>query len=720
MIFDDLPITTQESDRLGRGDFLNQISALICNYSDINTNCLVIGIEGDWGSGKTSILNLISEKINKRGNIANVGVFNSWLNINNKSLLLEFMYSLLNCTRDVGDFNEGEQYVQILLNEGLAYVKKILQNSNPSISVEIMGVGVEFNPNLKKMLSSTLSKQKERVIKTMTERLGNKKIVFFIDDIDRLNDDDITLVMQIVKNIADFPNVIYVLAYDRLVVEKALDNCNKGNGSKFLEKIVQVPITLPYIRENEVRSIFMEMLEKIFNEFDTEVDAEHIQAIYDMGLSYYVTNLRQSKRVINAFFIRWLVSRDFCDAGDMLGLITLQIFEPDVYSYMLYNKYKFYDSLVEDVGNHDKKNKEITLQNILERTQGNSSAVLHIIKSMFPKFGDNINLPKDEKTVKRIALESNFYYYFTLRLSSDDILYNDVKKVFYDADEKKFIESLKQWNMQGKIINVWDKLITVIVNSNRTEMKNRCNMVFHGLSAIGGMARTGLQRTPFDVCKAVLHVMYESNSGKLFFSKDREMEIYFLFRDENNSLDLLKVLMDWIGSGFSIGKDDDDSIEVGEKYADDEVHNRCSQIYMERLLKGFDTRIIFNTEYFESLLGYLSLVNKEELKIKLTNLRDICDLFAVLKYTFRVYAQNSMSKIRIQLWLWNLIPKSQYSEWCIDYIKSSNEFSENVMNAVFYLARANNVHNVFTDDNCAIESAARMYYNELINKSSCN
>lgn len=79
------------------------------------------------------------------------------------------------------------------------------------------------------------------------------KIIVVIDDLDRLADTDIQEIFQLVRSIADFKNTIYILSYD----EEILDKIQKDKGGKYIEKIVQVPIKLPKVSQENLKDIFI-------------------------------------------------------------------------------------------------------------------------------------------------------------------------------------------------------------------------------------------------------------------------------------------------------------------------------------------------------------------------------------------------------------------------------------------------------------------------------
>lgn len=88
------------------------------------------------------------------------------------------------------------------------------------------------------------------------------KFIVFIDDIDRLNKKEIKLLIQLIKAVFDFPNVIYILSFDKEIVADALSNEQSINGSQYLEKIIQLSLDIPEIeKENLYNYLFKNLIE---------------------------------------------------------------------------------------------------------------------------------------------------------------------------------------------------------------------------------------------------------------------------------------------------------------------------------------------------------------------------------------------------------------------------------------------------------------------------
>ncbi|MCK6436060.1 MAG: KAP family NTPase [Rivicola pingtungensis] len=128
--------------------------------------------------------------------------------------------------------------------------------------------------------------------------------VVFIDDLDRLPVDELQEMFRVIKSVANFPNVVYVLAYDRKVVSAALDKFHPGRGELFLEKIVQMPVALPVptpqMKEKAYREIFSSV--PAIHEILQKPTDHYSHNGYGWGLicESFINNTRQAKRLRDA------------------------------------------------------------------------------------------------------------------------------------------------------------------------------------------------------------------------------------------------------------------------------------------------------------------------------------------------------------------------------------------------------------------------------------
>ena len=93
MINHDLPITTASEDILNRGSFADSLAqTLLQSYF---SSSFAIGLYGEWGSGKTSLLNMVFEKVEKANADTIIIKFNPWLCSDPKQLISQFFKQLV-------------------------------------------------------------------------------------------------------------------------------------------------------------------------------------------------------------------------------------------------------------------------------------------------------------------------------------------------------------------------------------------------------------------------------------------------------------------------------------------------------------------------------------------------------------------------------------------------------------------------------------------------
>lgn len=192
-----------------------------------------------------------------------------------------------------------------------------------------------------------IEKLSER-LKTLKKKLRKNKtrIIVFVDDLDRLMDDEVVDVLRAVKAVGDLPYVTYVLLYDRDNITKALDNSCHNKGDEYLEKIIQVPIGMPEPPEAAVQNSLEEELNRIMGESAGATHAEDYIAFIDPARSVYqncvipfIHNIRDVIRLSNEFGFRYRALQDDVEANDLLGITTLEVFRPDLHRWIMENKY---------------------------------------------------------------------------------------------------------------------------------------------------------------------------------------------------------------------------------------------------------------------------------------------------------------------------------------------------------------------------------------------
>lgn len=349
----DTPINNRDKDMYSYSRLAERIADCICS-ANAEDSSFTIGISGSWGSGKTSLINLVESELSDRKshnlNAPEVLRFNPWRFNSQEQLLTEFFNSvktkLTGTTFDLE--NEtcnsiGEAlsaYSASISYPSLASLSTLLFSPNPPLGVAL-SVGSRFAI---KIGARVLGKQLQSYVKSLEDQKHDidiklKKVhpnlVVVIDDIDRLSDDEICLVFKLVALTASFPHVVYLLAYDRSIVERALNKIQIGDGAGYLEKIIQLPIEMPKLLEVDVApqldSIVHELQAKSrFADSMNQDDRLHSHAVLSRVVLPLIRVHRDICRLKNSAITSQMRTDDEICPADILGMSAIQCLAPNL------------------------------------------------------------------------------------------------------------------------------------------------------------------------------------------------------------------------------------------------------------------------------------------------------------------------------------------------------------------------------------------------------
>lgn len=200
----DNPILIKEKDLLHRYPLASRIAGMIGRFE--GEESLVIGIEGEWGSGKTSFVNLILEDLG--ASTALIVKFNPWNFSDQNELIKDFFNSIIDSLKQGGDKDSEARAKKIS-----DYSSKLLKRSELTIAPEFSLFGfLNFKLGELRKLGGDepLEKQKEEVNELLKE--FGRRIIIVIDDIDRLDSHETKQIFKLVKITGSFSNTIFLLA----------------------------------------------------------------------------------------------------------------------------------------------------------------------------------------------------------------------------------------------------------------------------------------------------------------------------------------------------------------------------------------------------------------------------------------------------------------------------------------------------------------------------
>lgn len=240
------PCTAEDEDLLGRRKEAQDLAEKIFQ-TDTSNAAFTLGLTAPWGAGKTSFMLAMKDYLEKQYSEETILLdFNPWMYRKAPNLTQVFFEEL---SRTLAPYSSA------LASGFMQYVDYILSKENNSW----IQLGAHLLPQGFKAKST--SEQYEFLKKGIC-KLG-RKIMIFIDDVDRLDGEELTELFSLVRNISSFPNMSYILAYDKEYVTTQLQNKFNEHTYRYMEKIVQVEYPLAKITPEQLEEALREELKRI-------------------------------------------------------------------------------------------------------------------------------------------------------------------------------------------------------------------------------------------------------------------------------------------------------------------------------------------------------------------------------------------------------------------------------------------------------------------------
>jgi predicted KAP-like P-loop ATPase len=431
----DDPIRSPDEDVFGRENFVKDIYKQIIGYPFENS--YVFGLFGAWGTGKTSVLNLLRYKLKAEDN-KNIIVFDfdPWgfsPEVNLIHAFYENLYKALN----------QEYLLSGIKNTFNNYLKII----SPGLKLHGFGMTINLNYPSPEAIKSE--------IELCLKNIG-KKIVILVDDIDRLDKERIFQVFEIVKRSANLNKTIFVMSFDVDIVSEIFD-AQSTNGKSFIDKIIQNPVNLPAIEQSTIKDYVLEKLNLLFNKL--QIDQHGLDGLgnfrefYKSHVIKLFSTFRHAIRYLNAVNITLPAIKDEVNLDDFLLLELIRIFYPNIYDDIWNNQslfiipsieFKASLSILYGIDPSYRKQTHDKTMSYLSRIKGikNYETLEYLLTTLFPlvenALSNSTNTISDQdRNNKRIFVPEVFPIYFMLKVASGEI------------PDKKIKALIAKWNEQS-------------------------------------------------------------------------------------------------------------------------------------------------------------------------------------------------------------------------------------------------------------------------------
>ena len=447
-----------QKDLFGRNQIINNLSSSISSSMKYN-NCFTIGVVGEWGSGKSTIIELVKEDINKNEilnkNVVIVDDFDPWAIKSQDALVLAFYNTIIEN-----------------LGENIDYFKrKKIQNALINISTNIPYIGKSIGSFFDNRIDDyTEYKEIKADLKEKLEN-SNKRLIFIIDNLDRMNSNNVLFLLTLIGTLFKLPNITYIVAYDkdRMNTIFKIDKIN----SKYLEKIINKEIVIPKIHDSVKQNIFYNCLKKCIiwegcDEFSDEIPKK-IATKFD--------NIRSFIKFLN--LIIYDINYTSLYQYDYLIIRTIEFLDYNLYL-KIYDNKDFVTKIIKDENDFKGKYKdfyeEIKLSSFFDLLQllSGSLSNFNILKNL----KENKNLLTNKRIIENYnSICNSFYFENYFSFSKYTKEYIEIKnhfelkyymtykktKTFFDKNKKylenSYLDALQLYLIDIESIENNDKII---------------------------------------------------------------------------------------------------------------------------------------------------------------------------------------------------------------------------------------------------------------------
>lgn len=387
--------TPAQNDELKISDHINGLA----EFLSICATPTTISIQGEWGTGKTSIMKLVRNEI-KNDTILHIW-FDTWqfsqFSLDN-TLPTVFLNRLIEQISKEGNFKQTKKATKIKLNKTLAGIETI-KNTMGTVASDVIQhkTGLALNKFAKKRNVYKQIDNLKADFKDWIKDAKEERIIIYIDDLDRLVPQKAVELLETLKIFLDVEKCVFVLAIDHDVVTRGvadkygfdLNNPKElEKGINFFDKMIQVPYRVP-IDEYDIKGLIGKLLSN--EKYNDEISAQNIE---NLLINSVGKNPRSIKRILNKFKLQTIIKKDFTKDQILIlfGFICMEQAYPAYYSYFIHKFQDKYDEFIENKSIENKNMAQNIANEIIEENGVDTSTSVLL---------DELNLRDNKKFLQQ-------------------------------------------------------------------------------------------------------------------------------------------------------------------------------------------------------------------------------------------------------------------------------------------------------------------------------
>lgn len=408
-MYSDAALESPANDLLGYQAFTNKVADQI--HEDTPNEEFIVGIYGQWGSGKSTIVNFIEEELNEKPNHPTIIRFNPWWFSDDADLMEKYLSQL-------GASLEGYNKIDELRNKFAKFSRSISKFPLSSFGAPA-DKWAEGLADIAETEPANINELHNEISGHLADYEDD--IVVIVDDIDRLPPAEIRHMFRVIKSVAAFPNITYIVAFDQSVVTEALEGYQGvSDGEEYLQKIIQLPLDVPQVKEGALHVFLSERLNQVLYQSDTLFEEPRWEGAYHDGVLPIIKTPRNAIRLSNSIRTTIRDIESEVNFVDLVCLEALRLFAKGIYDDIKTNR---------DIYTGKDKESSISSNHLNELSVDLNKEIIVLLSYLFPSVSNNYNVIRQNKFVKitdyydrnRICDERNFRIYFRQALGEADL-----------------------------------------------------------------------------------------------------------------------------------------------------------------------------------------------------------------------------------------------------------------------------------------------------------
>jgi hypothetical protein len=444
LFIEDNPDAINIKDEFNRDSYATKLCGYVLNMN--SSTAFNIGVIAEWGAGKTDFLQRMKKTIQDANKV------------HDQNIIVEF-----------NPWRAGK--IDILIDDFFKTLSESLKPFNKSIALKLVdysallfkpGKEIQFRAIdlfLTELAGHTSIKSKFDQINASLQKTG-KRLIIFIDDLDRLSGNEVFEVLKIIRNTASFSNTFFIVGLDEQYVVDALKKVNSvSRENQYLKKIFQLIVTLPVIRKN----LFAIKIKEFLGTGKMPlIDQERIDRMLNFldgpggVLHKCFENLRDVKRFCNAFRISFDLLKEEVEINDIALLEILKAYNIAIYHEIANRNFLATSQIF---GEYELDN--AALEKYASKTNNDDITVVKLILEAL--------IDKNRKGDRRFGAEKNFYLYFSYQLFSL-IPLNEFNRVV-QRSAKDIIKKFQEWESENKGVDLENVMDAYQIFSSKAELE---------------------------------------------------------------------------------------------------------------------------------------------------------------------------------------------------------------------------------------------------------